>query len=312
MRNLLIFICIFAVCSIAADKELLCPAVQKCLNITLEQCSTEDLKPHKKIKYDSAFCAPFIEISKRGLDPRSAVGNELYAKLGSEYRVIYEYKGSLPATKNMMAFLFDYMPFTAKLVNAYQGENYELHYNSKDQKTFSGTNGRSLSGDFIWALQDSAGTKKLLRNVFLGYGKCHILRWDLQGIAVAYLDMDPNTKGEMNYKLTAIVFPANSVLNSIMQMDLFRKVVNTKLDHIVKDVVGSAKTYAKGDKKPIVKSKLFTSPRDQELLKLFEEVVAGRNWELGDALKQSAENKPNITIKTNDDQILKEGNKNGK
>lgn len=309
MRYSFIFICIFAVFSMAADKALLCPAVQKCLNITLEQCSAEDLKPNKKIKYNDEFCAPFIEISKRGLDPKSKVGQEVYAKLGSEYRVTYEFKGSLPATKQMMAFLFDYMPFTAKLVNAYQDENYALKYDSKDQRTFSGTNGRSLSGDFVWALQDSAGTKKLLRNVFLGYGRCHILRWDLKGTAVAFLDMDPNTKGEMNYKLTAIVFPANSVLNSIMQMDLFRKVVNTKLDHIVKDVVGSAKTFAKGDKKPIAKSGLFTLPQDKELLKTFEEVVAGRNWELGDALKIAAEPKQNITIKTNDDTILKEGKK---
>lgn len=291
MRNSILFLCIFAVFSMAADKAQLCPAVQKCLGITLEQCSQEDLKPLGKVKYDEEFCKPFKEISKRGLDPKSKVGEELYGKLGSEYRVIYEYKGSLPATPSMMAFLFDYMPFTAKLVNAYQDENYELHYTSKDHRKFSGSNGRSLSGDFIWALQDSAGTKKLMRNVFLGYGRAKVLKWSLQGIAVAYLDMEQNTKGEMNYKLTAIVFPANPILNSIMQMDVFRKVVNMKLDRIVKDVVGSAKTYAKGNKKPIAKSKLFTSQEDQELLKAFEEVVGGRKWELGDAMKIAEQKK---------------------
>ncbi len=290
LRFMFLLVLASSILAAAADKSLLCPAVQKCLNITLEQCSAEDLKPNRKIKYNEEFCAPFIEISKRGLDPKSKVGAEVYAKLGSEYRVTYESKGTLPATPNMLAFLFDYMPFTAKLINAYQDEEYEIHYTSKDHKTFSGTNGRSLSGDFVWALQDSLGKKTLMRNVFLGYGRCHVLRWDLTGTAVAILDMDVNTKGEMNYKLRAIVFPANSILNSIMQMDLFKKVVSSKIDHIVKDVVGSSKTFAKGDKRPIAKSKLFTSAEDQKLLKIFEEIVAGRKWELGDAFKQDALN----------------------
>ena len=183
-----------------------------------------------------------MEITKRGLsaDPKITGATEIYSRLRRQYRAIYENKGTLPLGQNVISYLFDNMPFTAELINAYLGTNYKLEYTSKDRRFFSGSNGRSLSGEFFWALQDSAGQKLGMRNVFFGYGHAQVLKWALHGTAVAYLDMDPVSDKEIRYKLTAIVFPGNSVLNSIMQMRVFKSVVGDNIDHIVKDIKKSS------------------------------------------------------------------------
>lgn len=263
-----------------------CPALQQCLGVTPKYCSPENSKPNKKIKYDQEFCAPFKELSLRGLSYEDPIGKIIYTELSSEYRVIYESKGSFSATPAMISFLFDHMPFTAELINAYQESSYKLKYNTPDQKSFSGTNGRSLSGDFIWALQDSASVKENFRYVFLGYGRAKVLRWSLYGTAIAFLDMDPISENKIAYKLRAVVFPGNSILNSIMQMNVFKHVVNEKINQIVKDVVSSANQFAKGDKAPIQTIFKTKSPQEKQTLELFKEVVNGKPWTLGDALKK--------------------------
>ena len=252
----------------------LCSGVKKCLNIDYGFCTEEDQKPWPKVKYNEEFCAPFVEITKRGLpaDPKITGATEIYSRLGRQYRAIYENKGTLPLGQNVISYLFDNMPFTAELINAYLGTNYRLEYTSKDRRFFSGSNGRSLSGEFFWAL----------RNVFFGYGHAQVLKWSLHGTAVAYLDMDPVSDKEIRYKLTAIVFPGNSVLNSIMQMRVFKSVVGDKIDHIVKDIKKSSGEYFGGNKKPMLKSASLKSMENVQYILDFENVVNGAPWKLGD------------------------------
>ena len=262
----------------------LCSGVKKCLNIDYGFCTEADQKPWPKVKYNDEYCEPFKEITKRGLpaDPNITGATEIYSRLGRQYRVIYENRGALPANERMLSFLFDNMPFTAQLINAYLGTNYQLEYTSKNRRFFSGSNGRSLSGEFYWALQDSAGQKLGMRNVFFGYGHAQVLKWALHGTAVAYLDFYPVSETEIRYKLTAIVFPGNSVLNSIMQMRVFKSVVSDKIDHIVSDIKKSSGEYFKGNKEPMLKSASLKSMENVQYVVDFENVVNGAPWKLGD------------------------------
>ena len=262
----------------------LCSGVKACLGIDYGFCTEADQKPWPKVKYNDEYCAPFKEITKRGLpaDPNVVGATEIYSRLGRQYRVIYENKGTIPLGADVISYLFDNMPFTAELINAYLGTNYKLEYTSKDRRFFSGSNGRSLSGEFYWALQDSAGQKLGMRNVFFGYGHAHVLKWALHGTAVAYLDMDPVSNKEIRYKLTAIVFPGNSVLNSIMQMRVFKSVVGDKIDHIVRDIKKSSGEYVKGNKEPMLKSASLKSMENVQYILDFENVVNGATWKLGD------------------------------
>ena len=266
------------------DVRSLCSGVKKCLDIQYDFCSQEDLKPWPKTKYDDEFCEPFKEITRRGFpaDLKQPMAAEVYARLGRQYRAIYENKGTLPLGANAISYLFDNMPFTAQLINAYLGSGYELGYTSRNRRFFHGSNGRSLSGEFYWVLQDSAGQKLGMRNVFFGYGHAKVLKWSLHGTAVAYLDMDEMAPNKISFKLTAIVFQANSILNSIMQMNVFKSVVNDKIDHIVDDVKKASKEYFGGNKEPMLKSAALKSQENVQYVLDFETVVNGAPWKLGD------------------------------
>lgn len=269
------------------DLHALCSGMKMCLSVDVPGCDELDKKPNSKIKYDEEFCAPFHEVVKRGLstDMTTPYAPEIFGRLGRQYRAIYENKGTLPVNESEISYLFDNMPFTAQLINAYLESGYILEYTHPNRRYFNGSNGRSLSGEFYWALQDSAGTHLGMRNLFFGYGHAKVLRWALHGTAIAYLDMDPIPNNQIKYKLTAIVFPANTVLNSIMQMKVFREVVNGKIDHIVDDIKKSSGQYFAGDKEPMLKSSVLKSQENIQNILDFEAVVGGAPWKLGDYMK---------------------------
>lgn len=293
------------------DLRSLCYGVKKCLDIQYSFCSEEDMKPWPKVKYDGEFCKPYNEIVKRGFRPdmKIPMAAEIFARLGRQYRAIYVNEGSLPLGANVISYLFDNMPFTAQLINAYIDASYTLDYMGLNRRFFKGSNGRSLSGEFYWALQDSAGQKLGMRNLFFGYGHAQVLRWSLHGSAVAYLDMDEVSGHELKYKLTAIVFPGNSVLNSIMQMKVFKKVVNEKIDDIVADIKKASGMYFSGDKEPMIKSAALKSVENIQYVIDFENVVNGAPWKLGDFVKLQNERKKKkealVPLKVEEPRIIK-------
>lgn len=297
------------------DLRSFCSGLKSCLNVDFDGCFAEDKKPWPKVKYNDSFCAPFREVSARGFrpDPSQPMVHEVYARLGRQYRAIYVNEGTLPMNEHVISYLFDNMPFTAQLINAYLDENYTLEYTHPNRRFFNGSNGRSLSGEFYWALQDSAGQKLGLRNLFFGYGHAKVLKWALHGTAIAYLDMDPLPNNRLKYKLTAIVFPANSVLNSIMQMGVFKKVVNEKIDHIVDDIKKASGKYFGGNKEPMLKSASLKSAENIQYILDFESVVNGAPWHLGDFMKLQKERSQQmkkdldaVPIMVKDNQVLKD------
>lgn len=293
------------------DLRSLCSGLKKCLNIDFPGCSAGDKHTWPHLKYDEAYCSVYHEVVKRGFEPKPGVpmAEEVFARLGRRYRAIYENKGTLPLGENVISYLFDNMPFTAELINAYLGTNYSLEYTSRNRRYFNGSNGRSLSGEFYWALQDSAGQKLGMRNLFFGYGHAKVLKWALHGTAIAFLDMDETPNKQIKYKLTAVVFPGNSVLNSIMQMNVFKSVVNDKIDHIVKDIKKASGSYFGGDKEPMLKSASLKSYENVQYVIDFENVVNGAPWKLGDFEKLQKEREKqrleSVPIKVDDTRIEK-------
>lgn len=266
------------------DFRALCSGMKACLGMDISGCKADEKVPSKKIKYDDQFCGVYKEVKARGLstDMKETKVPDIFARLGRQYRAVYVNEGTLPLNEHAISYLFDNMPFTAQLINAYLDTDYSLEYASKDRRFFNGSNGGSLSGEFYWALQDSAGKKLGLRDLFFGYGHAKILKWSLTGTAIAFLDMDPLPGRRLKYKLTAIVFPGNSVLNSIMQLNVFKKVVNEKLDDIVSDIKKAAGMYFAGNKEPMLKSEALKSPENIQNILDFETVVGGSPWKLGD------------------------------
>ena len=267
------------------DKAAMCSGAKLCLHLDLPTCNTTEKKPNPDIKYNSEFCAPFLELKGRGLSLQSSKALEIYSYLGREYRIIYQVKGELPVNENMMRYLFDHMDFTAHLINAYQKTNYTIMYQTTDRRKFLGNNGGNLSGRFHWTLQDSAGQHKGLRNTFFGFGRTKVMMWKLHGVAVVFLDLYPVDNKTTRYDLRSVVFPANGFLNGIMKMDLFRNVVNDKIREIIENIEKASTTYAKGDLKPIEKYKVFSHPRWATQLQEFNAVVNGSGYTLGQSGK---------------------------
>jgi len=273
-------ICIFALLFFPAlsfadlDKHAICSGAAKCLSLSLPNCSESDKKPNPDLDYGPKICEPFAQLVARGIDPRSDIAAQMFTYLGGEYRVTYEINGKLPVNVEMMRYLFDHMPFTSNLINAYQKSNYTLAYTYGDKWNFYGDNGRHLSGGFSWLREDSAGQKAGLRNTFWGQGAAKVLMWKLYGVALVFLDYDAIDQNSVNYRLRAIVFPANAFLNSVMKMDMFRDVVMDKMKLIIGDVENSAHTFATGERRPLLTYEKFqNTPWLKEQLFEFEGVV---------------------------------------
>ncbi|MDR2583714.1 MAG: hypothetical protein LBC75_09560 [Fibromonadaceae bacterium] len=251
----------------------MCSGVKQCLNYDLPQCSTSDKKPNPDIKYNTEFCAPYVELKNRGLRTNNPKAYDLYRYMGRQYRVVYRLNGKLPVSKEMMIYLFSNMDFTAQLVNAYRKTKYTIKYDSQDRKTFSGDNGDNLFGSFIWLLNDSAGRDPGMHNVFFGRGKTKILAWKLHGTATAILDLKEISKDTVSYDFRSIVSPSGAVLNSIMNLGVFNKVVSGYIKEIVGNIEGAASEFAKGNRSPISNYAVFKSGKWKSNLIEFDAVV---------------------------------------
>jgi len=249
----------------------MCSGVKQCLNYDFPQCSAADKKPNPNIKYDAAFCAPYIELQQRGLQRTDARAYDLYRYMGRQYRVTYKLNGTLPVSKEMMIYLFDNMEFTAQLVNAYRKTKYTITYNTVNKKNFSGDNGDNLSGRFVWLLSDSAGVNPGMHHVFFGWGKTKILAWNLHGTATAILDMKATGKDSVAYEFRAIVSPSGAILNSIMNLGVFNNVVKGKIKEIIDNIEKAADEFAKGNRKPIANYAPFKEAKWKKNLQEFEQ-----------------------------------------
>jgi hypothetical protein len=251
----------------------MCSGVKQCLNYDLPQCSAEEKKPNSGIKYNAEFCAPYKELKQRGLQIDDPKVRDLFRYLGRKYRVIYKLNGKLPVSKDMMIYLFDNMEFTAQLVNAYKKTKYTINYDTPDKKYFSGDNGDNLFGSFVWLLNDSAGVNPGMQHVFFGRGKTKILAWNLHGTATAILDLREINKETVAYEFRAIVSPSGAVLNSIMNLGIFNKVVKGKIEEIINNIEGAAKEFAKGNRKPIANYVPFKNEKWKKNLQEFETIA---------------------------------------
>lgn len=250
----------------------MCSGVKQCLNFDSPQCSAEEKKPNPDIKYDAAFCAPYIELRQRGLKPNDSRALDLFRYMGRQYRVTYKLEGKLPVSKEMMLYLFDNMDFTAQLVNAYQKTKYTIKYDSPDRKYFSGDNG-DMFGNFVWLLNDSAGVNPGMHSVFFGRGRTQILGKKLSGTATAILDLREINKDSVSYEFRALVSPSGAILNAIMNTGIFNSVVKGKIQEIIDNIEKAAKEFASGNLKPIENYAAFKNKKWAKNIKDFKELA---------------------------------------
>jgi hypothetical protein len=234
-----------------------------CLQETVEGCSTEDYTSDDIPKTD-AYCSIFKDLQTRGLRSTTAQGRQIYKKVSGKHRVEYTQEGTLPMPVEVMTYLMNNLPFSAQLVNAYQGTNFQAAYLDKAKKRFSGS-GESLSGIFNTVLQNTQRT----RSLYHGFGTAEVLIWRLSGTALVIFDFEEVGPQEITYRLRCIVFPHSVFVKSILNFFLFRNALVDVLDETFCDIQNSAMAFHRGERAPIENYPAFATPEGRQQIEEF-------------------------------------------
>lgn len=220
-------------------------------------------------EFDSTRCLEARLLNSRGVTPtHPIVGYKLYRFLGMEYRVIYTVEDELPISEARLAYLLGDLPLAARLVSHFRKEPYTAQYLDPERKSFKGTKGKRLTGE----ARLISGTTAEKRLFYFGYGAAEVAWWRLKGPALMDFSYAPSPKGRtLAYRMKILVFPGSGVINTIMNMGMFRKVVLGKIREVLKDITESARQLAAGGGAELLNSKDWSAEEKrkiEEFLKL--------------------------------------------
>lgn len=220
--------------------------------------------------FDSTRCLEARLLNARGVTPtHPVVGFKLYRFLGMEYRVIYTVEEDLPISEARLAYLLADLPLAARLVSHFRKEPYTAEYLDAEKLAFKGTKGKRLRGE----ARLISGTTQEKRLFYFGYGVAEVAFWKLKGPALMDFSYAPVASKDkvLRYKMKLLVFPGSGVINSIMNLGLFRKVVLGKIKEVLVDITESARKLATGGGAELLKSNAWTPDEKrkiEEFLKL--------------------------------------------
>ncbi len=226
--------------------------------------------PKPNFTYDSTRCLEARILNARGVGPgHPTFGFRLYRFLGMEYRVIYNVEDSLPISDARMAYLLGDLPLAAHLIRNFQKEPYTAEYVDEEHRHFQGTKGKNLRGDASLI----SGSTQERRLFYFGYGIADVAFWTLRGPALMDFTYIPSTTKPnlLKYKMKLLVFPGNGLVNGIMNLGVFRKVVLSKIKEVLDDITQTAQKLAVAGSKNILASPDWTTEEKkkiEEFLKL--------------------------------------------
>jgi hypothetical protein len=221
----------------------------------------------------SERCVEAKELEARGLRAdHPEYGFRLYRFLGFEYRVVYAIPDTLPISRARFEYLLGDIPLAARLVAHYRNTPYEAQYTNLQRTHFKGSKGPRLRGE---ARLISGGFPEG-RLIYIGSGVAEVAFWTLVGPAMMdfrYHAVPATAKvGErVAYDLKVVVFPGNGVINSIMNMGLFRNVVTGKVQDVLTDITETAKLLQADQGKQVLQNSKWSSAEKKKveaLLKL--------------------------------------------
>lgn len=199
--------------------------------------------------YDDERCSEAREFNRRGITPSHPTwGFKLYRFLGFEYRVTYEVTDTLPISRQRLEYLVGEIPLAARLVSHYQQEPYTAEYIDFGRTHFRGTNGKRLRGE----ARKITGGYEERRLYYLGSGTAEWGPWKLYGPAMMdFSYWETGKPGKLGYRVKILVFPGNGMVNSIMNLGIFRNLVQGKITGVLEDISGAAAKLEKSGGKDL-------------------------------------------------------------
>lgn len=215
----------------------------------------------------SERCIEAQELEARGLrTDHPEYGFRLYRFLGFEYRVVYTIPDTLPITRARFEYLLGDIPLAAKLIAHYRKTPYEAHYTNFQRTHFKGSKGPRLRGE---ARLISGGFKEG-RLIYIGSGVAEVAFWTLVGPAMMdfryrTVPATASVAERVVYDLKVVVFPGNGVINSIMNLGIFRNVVTGKVQDVLKDITETAKLLEADQGKQLLKNPEWSSAERKKI-----------------------------------------------
>lgn len=235
-----------------------CRIVYACgLKIAPGRCpAPTELGPPAPYPRDGERCLEARELEARGLRADHPVlGFRLYRFLGHEYRVTYMVPDTVAISRARLEFLLDDIPLAARLVSHYRQSPYRAEYLDAARTHFKGEKGTRLRGE----ARRISGTHAEGRLVYIGTGEAEVAVWKLVGPAMldfryAEVPAGNGAGPRVAYDLKVVVFPGNSIINSIMNLGLFRSIVTSKIRDVVTDISETARLLDADDGASLLES----------------------------------------------------------
>jgi hypothetical protein len=214
-----------------------CKLIYACgLKVSSGTCpAPADLGPPAPYSPESDRCKDARAFAARGVGPEHPFwGFRLYRFMGFEYRTTYEIADTLPVSRARLEYLIGDVPLAAKLVSHYQEEKYTAEWVDFERTHFKGTNGKRLRGE----AKRITGSFAEGRLYYMGSGTAEWGFWTLYGPAMMDFQYHevPGKSPRVAYRLKILVAPGNGVVNSIMNLGLFRGLVQSKITSVLSDI----------------------------------------------------------------------------
>ena len=167
------------------------------------------------------------ELSARNVQLTGYWGARVKKELQIDGRVEYVLRGQVPLGFASLNFLFENLPQTAKLVNAYRGTDYKIKYLDADKRRFLATI-KGLQGRMN-LLSPLAQTD---RRVYYGDGEGYFLWWHLYGTALVMVDIAASRQQTCDYELRIFLFNESSFVNGLLSLGVVRWAIKGRIKAI--------------------------------------------------------------------------------
>jgi hypothetical protein len=227
----------------AADARVdYCSLLVKCgLTPAPGLCTAEQEAGTPGVTYDEARCAEARDLAKNGVSTEDPAHFMLYRFLGKRYRMNYVLSGRLPLSPERLAFVIDDLPLATRLLTVFRGRTYTAEYVDAEHRTFRGSKEKVLKGEATRI----AGSAREGRLVYFGYGRSKVGFWSLGGRSLAWFSFTRAPAGGTDYSLRILVTPDNAVMNRLMGLGLFRRLVEKQIREVVQDIEIATQTFAR-------------------------------------------------------------------